>query len=97
MKDKALFLALPFLRCIVGLLILGSEISSLTRAAQGLTLGEAVDAPQLIWTTSGDAEWFGEATTSHDSVSAAQSGAVTVPGQESILETTVSGPGTLTF
>jgi hypothetical protein len=44
--------------------------------ARDITLGEALDATNLTWTTYGDAEWFGETTNSYDGVSAAQSGAM---------------------
>ena len=59
-------------------------------------IGVAVDAPQLTWTTSGDTDWYGETTNSYDGVSAAESGAV-INSQVSVVQTTVTGPGTLTF
>jgi hypothetical protein len=64
--------------------------------ARAITLGEALDATNLTWTTYGDAEWFGETTNSYDGVSAAQSGAMQ-DGDSSVLQTTIVGPGTLTF
>ena len=66
---------------------------SITRA---ITLGEALDATNLTWTTSGDADWFGETTNSFDGVSAAQSGAMQ-DEDSSVLQTTIVGPGTVTF
>jgi hypothetical protein len=60
------------------------------------TLGEAVNATNLTWTTSGDTSWFVETTNTYDGVAAAQSGTVT-NNQISVLSTTVTGPGTLTF
>ncbi len=51
--------------------------------------------PELIWTSSGNAAWFPESTVSLDGA-AAQSGSVSNGGQ-SILQATVTGPGTLTF
>ena len=48
------------------------------------------------WSTSGDAGWFTENAYTHDGLSAAQSGAVT-NGQTSRLQTTITGPGTLSF
>jgi len=65
-------------------------------AGNNTPLGDALNAPELAWATTGDADWFGETTNSHDNVSAAQSGSVT-GGQSSTLSTTVTGPGTLTF
>jgi uncharacterized delta-60 repeat protein len=61
-----------------------------------LTLGEALDAPQLLWTTDGAANWFAQTTNTHDGVDAAQSGAIW-PMQESWLETSVVGPVPLSF
>ena len=65
-------------------------------SAQAQTLGEALNATNLTWTTSGDALWFPETNVTHDGVAAAQSGAIT-PGQSSVLQTTVAGPGTLIY
>ncbi len=56
----------------------------------------ALDATNLTLTTGGGGTWFGQATTTHDSVDAAQSGGI-LDAQETGLETTVTGPGTLTF
>ncbi len=64
--------------------------------ARAITLGEALDATNLTWATHGDAEWFGETTNSFDGVSAAQSGAMQ-DGNSSVLQTSIVGPGTLTF
>jgi hypothetical protein len=59
-------------------------------------LGNGVDAPTLPWTTGGDAPWFVESTTTHDGVDALQAGHIT-DSQSSWVETTVVGPGALTF
>ena len=61
-----------------------------------IPLSEALEATNLAWTTGGDAAWFPQAEVTHDGVDAAQSGPVT-EGQESWVETTVSGPGTVAF
>jgi hypothetical protein len=60
------------------------------------TLGEALDAPGLAFTTGGDAAWFVQTNVTHDGTDALQSGAVT-DGQTTWMETSVSGAGTLTF
>jgi hypothetical protein len=60
------------------------------------TLGEAVDNTSLTFTTGGGANWFCETTTTYNGGDAAQSGAIT-HNQESWMQTTVSGPGTLRF
>ncbi len=59
-------------------------------------LGDALEATNLTWTTSGNAPWFGQALLIHDGVDAARSGSIT-HNQTASFETTVSGPGTLTF
>jgi hypothetical protein len=61
-------------------------------AATALTLGEALNATNLFWTTGGWSPWVPETTWTHDGVGAAASGSYA-----SWLETVVSGPGTLTF
>ncbi len=60
------------------------------------TLAEALDTPQWTWTTGGDAAWAGQTSVSHDGVDAARSGAIS-HNQQSWMETTVNGPGTLRF
>jgi hypothetical protein len=61
------------------------------------SLAEAVDATNLIWTTGGDAPWFGQEAITHDGVAAAQSGSISGPSQVSWIRTTVVGPGPLSF
>jgi hypothetical protein len=61
-----------------------------------LTLAAALNNSNLVWATSGDANWFPQTTNTHDGVAAAQSGHIT-DNQASTLQTTVTGPGTLTF
>ena len=62
----------------------------------GLTLEAALDATNLVWTTGGSANWFAQTVTTYDGVDAAQSGALG-DNQTNWLQTTVSGPGTLSF
>lgn len=61
-----------------------------------LSLGDALDAPGLVWTTEGDGLWNSQTTTNHDGVDAARSGPID-QDEESVLETTVVGPGTISF
>ncbi|HEY9172910.1 MAG TPA: immunoglobulin domain-containing protein [Verrucomicrobiae bacterium] len=72
-----------------------SAVATLT-VVPVLTLGEALDAPELTWTTGGNAPWKAQTTTTHDGVDAAQSGAISHT-QETWLQTSVVGPGPLTF
>lgn len=61
-----------------------------------MDLGAAVNATNLVWTSRGLYPWFPETSTNHDGIAAVQSGKAPHP-QESILQTSVTGPGTLTF
>jgi hypothetical protein len=80
--------------------ILANSFGSVTSAVASLTvlapIGSAVDAPNLSWSTSGNAAWFGQTAISHDGIDAAQSGRIT-DGQQSTLQTSVTGPGVLNF
>jgi hypothetical protein len=59
-------------------------------------LGVALNATNLTWTTSGNANWHGLTNVTHDGVAAGQSGGIS-DGQSTLLKTTVTGPGTLSF
>lgn len=59
-------------------------------------LADAVDASQLPWTTGGNVDWFSQDLTTFDGVDAAQSGLIG-DDEESWIQTTVTGPGTLNF
>jgi len=65
-------------------------------AGGGSTLGEAVDAPQLTWATGGSANWYYQTSDTRDGVDAAQSGRIT-HNQQTWMQATVTGPGTLSF
>lgn len=60
------------------------------------TLADAVDAPDLVFTTGGAAPWLAQSAVTHDGTDAAASGDID-DWQESWLETTVTGPGTISF
>ena len=55
-----------------------------------------IEAANLTLQNGGHASWFGQPYVSHDGVSAAQSGSIQ-DNEESWLQTTISGPSTLTF
>ncbi len=63
-------------------------------SASTVTLGEALGAPELVWNTDGDAAWT--TTTSLDGSYMGWSGSI---GHLNVswVETTVTGPGTLSF
>lgn len=67
------------------------------RVLTALTIGEAVDAPYLTWTTGGTSPlWTGQLAVNHDGEDAAQSGAIT-HSQTNWIQTTVTGPGAVSF
>ena len=59
-------------------------------------LGEALDNTQYAWPTTGSPAWFGQTTTTHDDVDAAQSGAIP-DGAETSFGSTITGPVTVGF
>lgn len=59
-------------------------------------LGGAVEAPQLTWTSSTNARWLYQSTITKNAGDAAVSADIGDDGQ-SWMQTTVTGPGTLTF
>jgi internalin A len=58
--------------------------------------GAWLGATNLAWQTGGNTPWFGQTNVSYGGSAAAQSGSVGV-SEESWLETTVTGPGILSF
>lgn len=68
-----------------------------THQSQAATLGEALDAPQLTWTTGGAANWSGQSAVTHDGVDAAACGGLTNMYSQSWLETTVTGRVAVAF
>ncbi len=66
-------------------------------AVNTIPLGTALDTPNLVWAGTGNAPWLGESdAAAQDATDDAASGPVE-NGQSSFLNTTVAGPGTLTF
>ncbi|MEW6557182.1 MAG: carboxypeptidase regulatory-like domain-containing protein [Elusimicrobiota bacterium] len=61
-----------------------------------VNLGEALDNTALTWTTGGSANWFGQSTTYYYDNDAVESGKIT-HNQTTYIQTSVTGPGTLTF
>ena len=76
----------------------GSPVTSSSAALTVTTipLPVAVDYAGPVWSSSGNAPWFGQGSVTHDSADAAQSGWLT-NSQSSYLDTTLVGPGTLKF
>ncbi len=65
-------------------------------ASDVISIADAVDAMNLSWTTGGSADWFGQAATTYDGEDAARSGYIR-HDQQSWMQTTVTGPGTIRF
>lgn len=72
------------------------DVAALFGGPTGITLAEALDTTNLTWTTGGDASWLGQTAISHDGSDAARSGSIT-NDESTWIETTVVGPGTLSF
>lgn len=73
-----------------------AAVETYNQAAQISSFNFALNNTNLVWTTAGDTNWFVESADTHDNVAAAQSGAIT-DSQQSWIQTTVTGPGTLSF
>jgi alpha-tubulin suppressor-like RCC1 family protein len=59
-------------------------------------LAGALDATNLVWTTTGPLPWFAETRFTHDNIAGAQTPLLGFP-QQSTLQTTVTGQGTISF
>lgn len=82
----------------IGFVVLRSSAESgfLTEGLPFSPLAEALDCPELIWETFGDAEWFGQTANVTDGVDAAQSGVIPDNGY-SRLRTVIYGTNTIRF
>ncbi len=65
-------------------------------ASFGLGLPTVLETPAQTYTLGGNGNWFGQMITTHDTVDAAQSGGIG-HSQQSWMETTITGPGNLSF
>ncbi|WP_157200346.1 hypothetical protein [Methanogenium cariaci] len=66
-------------------------------AAAADTLGDALESPGLIWATGGDEEWSIDVENAITGSSCAKTGQPIYYSDGSWIETTITGPGTLTF
>ncbi len=73
----------------------GQEVSFLTLDSE-VSLCEALDNCDLIFTTGGHANWYGQIYESHDGIDAARSGTIS-HNQKTWVETIIEGPGELSF
>ncbi|MBI5635246.1 MAG: SBBP repeat-containing protein, partial [Nitrospirae bacterium] len=65
-------------------------------AVPEVPIENAADNNSLIWTTGGDANWFGQTFVTHDGIDAAQSGVIG-DSLSTWMTTTVTGPATFSF
>jgi hypothetical protein len=72
---------------------LGTVLS--TEAQLSVSLGWALNSPNLAWTTE-ETPWFTQTAVTHDGLAALQSGD-TSAGDYSAIQTVVTGPGSLSF
>src|SRR5215212_2571188 len=79
-------------------LLVGSRLVTVSEAQTNtvIPLGEALDAPAFIWSSTGTLPWSGEDELTHDGADAAQSGAIS-DGTLSGVRLTINGPGLITF
>jgi hypothetical protein len=74
----------------------GVAVSKPAKLAVTLPLPDSLDLTAVTWVATNIAPWFGQAAVTHDGVDAAQSGSIG-NGQETILQTTLTGPATGSF
>ena len=74
----------------------GATIPQSLILSVGTVFCEAVEACGLEWTLTGDSFWFSQTNSTHDGSDAAASGPIAY-GQETGMQTDVTGPGTLSF
>lgn len=74
----------------------GTLLTQSVALAVGIVFCDAIEACNLDWTPGGDAPWLFQTTVTHDGVDALASGPIT-HNQESWLQSTATGPGTLSF
>ncbi len=76
--------------------IAGTAVSNPAELTLTVPLAEALDAPDLTWTTSEGNSWFGQKEISYDGESAVRSGPFGA-GEANWIETMVEGPGAVSF
>ncbi|MCX7048805.1 MAG: InlB B-repeat-containing protein [Candidatus Sumerlaeota bacterium] len=62
-----------------------------------IELGEAVEATDLVWSTTGNAGWFTQITVTHDGADAAQTGVLGTNQSSNLIATNVQGPVDVSF
>lgn len=73
-----------------------TSTNALLTVSASTSLATALDNHGFLWLTNGNGSWVGQFGVSFDGADAAESGAIS-HAQQTSFETTVEGPGTLTF
>jgi len=81
---------------LVGRTVSGGRLNAYEALIPRLALTDALDSGPLVWQTGGARGWFGQSLDSSDGIDAARCGNLT-DGQTSWVQTTVTGPGRLSF
>lgn len=76
------------------LTVVMNQARTLTAYA-GLPIGDALDSPSFTWSTGGNVLWRGVTSPSHDGSDSIIASGLTAAGQETWVETNVTGPGVL--
>src|SRR5574344_348550 len=74
-----------------------SAVAAQTYTYAGTSLAAALDTPDLAWTTSEGDPWIFETSDTDDGVDAAQSSLSITWNDSSWIQTTITGPATVTF
>ncbi|WP_317136839.1 PKD domain-containing protein [Methanochimaera problematica] len=74
-----------------------ATVSKTVTVLEPIPLKDAVDAPDVEWTTGGDAEWFTDLYVSGKGETSARNGLISSADEESWIQGTMTGPGVLTF
>jgi len=82
--------------CTVSMNAIKLVTATFNTVSAGISLSEAADNTSLNFTTGGNVNWFGQSNYSYNGSDAAQSGKIS-HNQKSYMQTTVSGPRSLSF
>ena len=77
-------------------LVINNTAAKLTSFRVPPSIGEALDATTINWTTGGNNQWFWQPGVTHDGSDAAQNGSIS-DGQTTWMQGTIKGPARLTF
>ena len=79
-----------------GAISIGDKTFTITQNGGQMSIATAVDNSSFNWTTGGDANWYPQTISFYYDNAAVQSGAID-NNKQTYLQTTVTGPGTVSF